>query len=102
MCADETPPVIICPLDQTIIADRGENNALVTWKVPIAIDNSRYYTSVTPIPALIPPARLPIGSTVMTYTAADNNQNKAKCTFTITVLGKSSMRKIAFPSVIGK
>ena len=77
-----------CPDNVTRRADDGENSAEVTWPVPTAIDNSGFLPTLTVIPALVPPVRLPVGDTVITYVAEDNNRNKQKCRFTVAVKGK--------------
>ena len=82
-----TPPVIVCPGSVEAETATDESVGHVEWSVPAAVDNSGFQPIVTVIPALVPPILLPIGNNSITYTAVDNNHNKARCTFTITVKG---------------
>lgn len=82
-----------CPMDITVDSDEDENNARVSWEIPFTMDNSGYLPTLTSIPALIPPKRIPIGKTTVTYVAEDNNGNKARCHFHIRVRGRLSNLK---------
>ena len=88
LSADITPPVLSCPFDISVKTDINENTASVTWQAAVGIDNSGFMPHIDVIPALVPPAALPIGSTTITYIAEDISKNKAKCSFTITVKGR--------------
>ena len=54
---------------------------------PLAVDNSGYVPSMTSIPAVLPPARFPVGTHKVTYIAADLKGNEAQCHFYISVKG---------------
>ena len=84
---DVMPPTIKCPDDITMIADDGEGTAEVTWDIPVAVDNSGFIPTVTVIPAVVPPTRIPIGPTEISYSAEDTFSNTASCTFNVIVQG---------------
>ncbi|XP_063230514.1 sushi, von Willebrand factor type A, EGF and pentraxin domain-containing protein 1-like [Bacillus rossius redtenbacheri] len=84
-CVDATPPELRCPGDIVVGNDPGEDHATVSWSVPNATDNSGHKPVVWSKPSVVPPLKMKIGTTVITYTASDSSKNKAKCNFTVTV-----------------
>ena len=86
--ADTSPPDLTCPSDIEMNAQEGAHYAEVEWEVPVPVDNSGVTVSLSVVPALVPPASLPIGKTRVTYTATDSNKNSISCTFRILVQGK--------------
>ena len=79
---DNTPPVIgSCPANQTLQAT-GTPGAIASWTMPTVTDNSG---PVTPVGSHSPGATFPIGSTTVTYTAADPSGNASSCSFNIVV-----------------
>ena len=92
---DVTAPLIVCPASIEAETSKDESVGHVEWQVPAAVDNSGFQPTVTVIPALVPPVMLPIGNNSITYTAEDNNKNKARCTFTITVRGRPLLSSVS-------
>ena len=88
--SDTSPPDLTCPPDQELEAADGENYAPVEWEVPVPVDNSGVTVSLSVVPALVPPADLPIGKTRITYVATDGNKNTISCSFKIVVKGGKS------------
>ncbi|ESO92606.1 hypothetical protein LOTGIDRAFT_233055 [Lottia gigantea] len=91
-CVDENPPFIQCPKKLVVDADPDEPETLVSWQLPLAVDNSGLLPRTTAVPALESPAKLPIGYTTITYIAEDWNKNKAKCKIYIHVVDKTPPR----------
>ena len=90
---DTSPPDLTCPTDMEMNALEGVHYAEVEWEVPVPVDNSGVTVSLSVVPALVPPANLPIGKTRITYTATDGNKNSISCTFRILVQGKNQRPK---------
>ncbi len=78
----EAPVITGCPADITVSNDPGLCMAAVTWTSPAVIDNC-------PGPTLTadhaPGEDFPVGTTIVTYTAADGAGNTAVCSFAVTV-----------------
>jgi hypothetical protein len=87
---DESPPYIQCPQNIDVSANPDSDTTEVTWAVPVAVDNSGFIPVLTSDPAVVPPARFPIGVTAVTYRAEDLSENVAKCKFYVTVNGQSA------------
>ena len=66
-------------------AEREKLTALVNWTEPVAIDNSGVEPIVTS--NYQSPQRFSQGTHVITYTAVDQSENNATCTFQVKVLG---------------
>ena len=79
-----------CPSSFVQYSDRGLNKTLVTWSVPIAVDNVDPFVILTrtgPEPSTYLTEQ-PIPYTIQ-YDATDAAGNKAlPCVFTVTVLGE--------------
>jgi hypothetical protein len=78
---DLTPPTIVCPQNITVSSE-PDCFATVNWNVPQTSDNC---TSVTLVSSHGNPARFPVGTTTVFYTATDGCGNHTDCHFTITV-----------------
>ena len=65
-------------------------SAVVSWKEPIATDNSGHVTFS--YPALRPPANLSIGLHYVHYSAADDEGNRANCTLVVQVVSMSQIQ----------
>lgn len=87
-CSDVTPPTIRCGTSVIVQASEDESTAFVSWPIPTALDNSGFLPVVTVVPALVPPTKLPIGETLITYTAEDASKNTAMCSISVLVRGK--------------
>lgn len=92
ICEDVAAPVITCPGNITAEALPGKNYAFVSWAVPNVTDNSDFNITVWTKPAISDNSnfKFKIGKTVVTYIAIDAYKNKAKCNFSVEVLGKYS------------
>jgi len=93
--ADILPPTFgaTCPSSPLVVyAERGLFSAQVNWTEPNATDNSGILPAVTSNHQ--PLQRFYQGTHVITYTAVDQSENKATCTFTISVRGKNDTRFI--------
>ncbi len=79
---DKTPPVVWeCPKDITVEPNE-DCEAVVDWIPPGVMDNC---SPVTVLASHAPGSVFPEGTTTVTYTFLDECENKATCTFTITV-----------------
>ncbi|MDY0285809.1 MAG: HYR domain-containing protein, partial [Bacteroidales bacterium] len=85
---DNLAPVLTCPSDITVVANAGENNALVSIAVPVATDAcGGVVTIVNDYTNLVDASgEYPLGVTIVKYTATDECGNDSECTFTVTVL----------------
>ena len=63
------------------------SRALVTWKEPLATDNSDHMS--ISYPAIRPPVNLSIGLYNVLYSAIDSSGNQANCTFIVQVASRS-------------
>ena len=79
---NEAPVFAGCASNIIVSADAGACNAVVNWTAPIATDNC---AGVTMTASHNPGDVFPIGTTTVTYTATDANNNTSVCSFTITV-----------------
>ncbi|XP_071961171.1 uncharacterized protein [Antedon mediterranea] len=87
---DNENPEIICPENQTVVADMGSMGTQVSWSTPNATDNSGQ-VSVTLVDLMASGSTFLIGDPVtLTYTAQDDSGNEASCTFVIQVLDMES------------
>ena len=68
--------------------EAGVPTAVVTWNEPIVTDNSGLYTVTQDYRS---GSNFSIGSTLVTYTAADARGNTAFYSFNVTVMGKFCM-----------
>ncbi len=78
---DITPPEIMnCPTDITVTT--SGTTAIVTWIEPTAVDDCGLEWIMSDH---LPGEAFPLGTTLVTYTAVDDCENVAPCTFTVTV-----------------
>ena len=89
---EEDPTISSIPGDLTLENISGTCSAPATWIEPTASDNCG---SVTLISDQSPGSEFPVGSTIVTYTALDDNGNSSSNFFTVTVLDTES------PSIFG-
>ena len=80
----ENPVIANCPANISVAADPAICGAVITWAAPTVSDNCPNAT-ITQTVGLASGATFPIGTTNVTYTAADANGNTATCSFTVTV-----------------
>ncbi|XP_072013342.1 scavenger receptor cysteine-rich domain-containing protein DMBT1-like isoform X2 [Amphiura filiformis] len=80
----EPPEITDCPTTIfTTVYDRSSQDVSVSWRQPIATDNSGEIPSVT---ISHPPGSVfPIGFTIVTYTFMDPAGNQAECNFEVIV-----------------
>jgi gliding motility-associated-like protein len=80
---DTVKPVIsACPTNITANSIPSACGSTVTWVAPTATDNCG---SVTVTSSHNPGAFFPVGTTTVTYTFTDANNNSSVCSFTVTV-----------------
>ncbi|XP_031559988.1 sushi, von Willebrand factor type A, EGF and pentraxin domain-containing protein 1-like [Actinia tenebrosa] len=85
-CQDTQAPVFVsCPRDSSVYAERGKLSSVVTWAAPNATDNSGEAPNITRVTGYSPPVRLNQGTYRVTYSATDRSNNKALCSFMISV-----------------
>nr|XP_023016002.1 sushi, von Willebrand factor type A, EGF and pentraxin domain-containing protein 1-like [Leptinotarsa decemlineata] len=86
-CIDITSPEIMCPDDLVALSLTGKNYAHVSWIEPNVTDNSglNVTTWMKPVIENITDFKFEIGTTLVTYYAQDAFENKAKCSFHVTV-----------------
>ncbi|XP_070559945.1 uncharacterized protein [Ptychodera flava] len=82
---DTENPVINCTSDLSTSTFIDIPMTSVTWPIPLAADNSG---TVQIRGSHEPGSNFSIGNTVVSYEASDPNDNKATCSFTITVEAK--------------
>ena len=80
--ADQSPPLLICPMDTVVNVVGNECNANVMIDIAQATDACSGVKSVTPDKT---DDVYPAGTTVVTFTAEDNAGNTATCSFTVVV-----------------
>ena len=81
---DEAPKLDNLPNNMSVSSNAGQAFAMVNWREPNATDNSGV---VTVSSSIKPGSRFYIGSTNVTYTAADPSSNEDKYSFIVTVTG---------------
>lgn len=81
---DMQAPVISCQSNITVANDAGQCGAIVTYTTPSATDNCASPT-VTQTAGLASGAMFPLGTTTVSYSAADASGNTTSCSFTVTV-----------------
>ena len=81
----EDPVISGTPSDINANTDSGVATAAVSWTPPTATDNSG---SVTLTSDYNPGDNFPIGTTTVTYTAADPYSNSVTSTFDVIVSGQ--------------
>lgn len=87
-CASDAiaPQFSNCP--SNIIVTTSTNSSFVNWTAPTASDNCSSNPVVTS--NYTPGSNFPVGTTIVTYTATDNMNNEATCSFTVTVNSQST------------
>jgi hypothetical protein len=82
--SDVTPPVFAgCPSNQTLNLTGTANQAVANWTAPTVSDNCSTPSVVNNFSS---GQSFPVGVTTVTYTATDARNNRATCSFTITVV----------------
>jgi uncharacterized repeat protein (TIGR01451 family) len=92
LTADDPPPTITCPPNQSAIAT-SPAGAVVTYPAPIVSDNCPGVTLVTTPPS---GSTFPIGRTTVTAIATDTSGNQATCSFIVSVSGTLTAVKDSF------
>ncbi len=86
---NEKPALFGCPGDINVGTDASMCNAVVNWSEPTAIDNcdgSLSFDSRSHSPG----TSFPIGTTTVTYTFEDSEENISECNFDVTVTDNES------------
>ena len=81
---DDLPPTIACPADITVNNDAGTCSAIVTFPMPLVLDNCG--ATATQTGGLSSGSDFPVGVNTVEFTATDGSGNTAVCSFTITVV----------------
>lgn len=81
---DNTPPTVICPADLTVNAATGECSAVPNFTFPTIFDACDADLDFDG--SAFPSDTFGIGTTTVIYTAIDNDNNSASCTFNVTVV----------------
>lgn len=90
---DTEPPIITCPQNITVSTDIDLCTAVVNYKSASAIDNCDPLVTITPgIPAS--GSIFPKGKTTVSFTATDDFNNTATCSFSITVVDKQKPKLV--------
>ncbi len=71
-----------CPANTTVSTASNSCNAVVTWAAPTAADNCAVTSSSSSVAS---GSTFALGTTTVTYTAADAASNTGTCAFTVTV-----------------
>jgi gliding motility-associated-like protein len=77
----EAPVIANCPTDIVMTNDAGSCGAIVNWVAPTATDNCSVILSSN----FNPGDYFSVGSTIVTYTAADPSGNQVTCSFTVNI-----------------
>jgi len=80
---DNLPPIIACPADITVNTDAGMCSAIVTFPMPLVLDNCS--ATATQTGGLASGSAFPVGVNTVEFTATDGSGNTAICSFIITV-----------------
>ncbi len=80
---DTENPSITCPGNISVNNDAGVCGAIVTYTAPVGMDNCASSTLQTG--GLASGATFPVGTTTNTFEVTDASNNKATCSFTVTV-----------------
>ena len=83
--SDGQEPVVTVPADILVGTDPGEATAVVTYAAPTATDNVDGTLMPTLEAGLASGATFPLGETLVTYNAEDNDGNVGTASFTVTV-----------------
>ena len=83
--SDNESPVITCPQNISVSNDPGQCGAVVNYATPTVSDNCT--SGITPTRTNGPASgsTFPVGTTAVTYQAADASCNTSQCTFIVTV-----------------
>ncbi|XP_041472953.1 hyalin isoform X45 [Lytechinus variegatus] len=84
IAVDDVPPVVVCPENVVETILEGVDSAYVTFDLPTVTDNNGATNFVSSTASSGDP--FPVGTTVVTFTYVDNNNNEASCSFSVTVL----------------
>ncbi|MEJ8562106.1 HYR domain-containing protein [Yoonia sp. GPGPB17] len=82
---DDENPVVNVPADIAVTTDAGQSTATVTYPAPTATDNIAVTSGPTLTAGLASGAGFPVGVTVVTYQATDNEGNVGEASFNVTV-----------------
>ena len=87
---DEEPPRVQCPEDQTRNAADGTTMATVHWDEPLSVRDNVDFSTLTAVTAdgVASGDLFQLGSTEVTYSAADGAGNVGMCSFTVFVSGR--------------
>ena len=84
-----------CPEKKTVIAARGEQDAVVEWTLDAADNHQDGVVNVTS--SIESGTRLPEGNHTVIVRAWDSTGNMGSCEFVVTVKGKTKLIRSFFP-----
>jgi hypothetical protein len=90
---DNQSPVFAAINDIEVTTDKDVCGAMVTYEIPLAIDNCEVTT--TQIAGLASGSVFPVGTTINTFKAVDASGNKSIISFSVTVTDKQAPYAIA-------
>ena len=82
---DELPVFVNCPADFIVCNDIDECQAIVNWVAPVAVDNCDDTLATVQTTGPAPGTPFPLGESLITYVATDDDGNSTSCTFRVTV-----------------
>lgn len=85
---DTLPPMVVCPLSQTVSTNPGKAYALVSWDPPTIADSGGITSAIYTPSQYYPPAAFPVTTTAIKFTVSDLFLNMKVCNFKITVQDK--------------
>jgi hypothetical protein len=95
---DDTPPVITCPGDASVVPEPGQMSRAVSYPSPQVSDNCQGALKV----ACNPPSgsSFPVGTTTVTCLASDASDNVSSCSFKVSVAGAQPLAVACPASVV--
>nr|MBP8239856.1 HYR domain-containing protein [Saprospiraceae bacterium] len=83
-CTDNTPPIITCPANISVVNAEGQCSTIVNYATPVGSDNRPGATTLQT--AGLPSGSVfPVGATTNCFTVTAANGQTANCCFTVTV-----------------
>ncbi|MBP6731247.1 MAG: HYR domain-containing protein, partial [Chitinophagales bacterium] len=83
--SDREGPNLVCPNNISVTNDPGSCSATVNYTVPPAYDNDLSLYTPSMVFGVASGGQFPIGTTNVLYRVADAQNNRAYCSFDVTV-----------------
>ena len=81
---DTTDPIITCPADVVV---QSQTPAVATWTAPTVSDNVTPANQIIVVMSHSSGSTFPVDTTPVMYTAFDQANNQASCTFNVIITG---------------